>query len=119
MNLSTSRWRVIRRRARQNPLMVAGLVVCVAWVLISLGADRLAPADPMHQSVMERLQAPSTRYPFGTDQLGRDVLSRVLYGGRASLPAGLLVITSATLVGTVFGALAGYVVGLLLKVPAA
>ena len=112
MNLSTSRWRVIRRRARQNPLMVAGLVVCVAWVLISLGADWLAPADPMHQSVMERLQAPSTRYPFGTDQLGRDVLSRVLYGGRASLPAGLLVIASATLVGTVFGALAGYVGGM-------
>ncbi|MBP8974054.1 MAG: ABC transporter permease [Anaerolineae bacterium] len=112
MRLGNSRWHVLRRRAQQNPLMVAGLVVCLVWVLISLDADRLAPADPMHQSVMERLQAPSAQHLFGTDQLGRDVLSRVLYGGRTSLPAGVLVITSATLVGTIFGALAGYVGGL-------
>jgi len=112
MRLGNSRWHVLRRRAQQNPLMVAGLVVCLVWVLISLDADRLAPADQMRQSVMERLQAPSAQHLFGTDQLGRDVLSRVLYGGRTSLPAGVLVITSATLVGTIFGALAGYVGGL-------
>ncbi len=112
MRLSTSKQRMLRNRARQNPLMVAGLVVCLAWVLISLGADQIAPADPLRQNVMERLQGPSARHPFGTDQLGRDVLSRVLYGGRMSLPAGLLVIVSATVIGTVFGALAGYVGGL-------
>ncbi|GIV81096.1 MAG: peptide ABC transporter permease [Anaerolineae bacterium] len=111
MRLSDNNWRVIRNRARQNPLMVLGLIICLAWVLISLGAQQIAPADPLRQNVMERLQGPSERHLFGTDQLGRDVLSRVLYGGRTSLPAGLLVITSATIIGTLFGALAGYVGG--------
>ncbi len=111
MRLSDNNWRVIRNRARQNPLMVAGLIICLAWVLISLGAPQIAPADPLRQNVMERLQGPSERHLFGTDQLGRDVLSRVLYGGRTSLPAGLLVISSATIIGTLFGALAGYIGG--------
>jgi peptide/nickel transport system permease protein len=111
MRLSDNNWRVIRNRARQNPLMVVGLIICLAWVLISLGAAHIAPADPLRQNVMERLQGPSERHLFGTDQLGRDVLSRVLYGGRTSLPAGLLVITSATIIGTLFGALAGYIGG--------
>lgn len=111
MRLSTNNRRMIRNRARQNPLMVVGLLVCLAWALISLGAPQIAPADPLRQSVMERLQAPSERHLFGTDQLGRDVLSRVLYGGRTSLPAGLLVISSAMLIGTLFGALAGYIGG--------
>lgn len=111
MRLSDNNWRVIRNRARQNPLMVVGLIICLAWALISLGAPQIAPADPLRQNVMERLQGPSERHLFGTDQLGRDVLSRVLYGGRTSLPAGLLVISSATLIGTLFGALAGYIGG--------
>lgn len=97
---------------RQNPLMVAGAIICVIWIVISLGAEELAPYHPLDQSVMERLQGPSRDHLFGTDQLGRDVLSRVLYGGRTSLPAGILVVTSAMIVGTIFGAIAGYVGGL-------
>lgn len=104
--------RIIRLRMRQNPLMVVGVIVCVVWIIISLGASSLAPYDPLDQNVMQRLQGPSGDHWFGTDQLGRDVLSRVVYGGRTSLPAGLLVVISAMLVGTLFGAVAGYVGGL-------
>ncbi len=104
--------RVVRLRMRQNPLMVVGVIICVIWIAISLAAGEIAPYNPLDQNVMNRLQAPSREHIFGTDQLGRDVLSRVIYGGRTSLPAGLLVVVSAMVVGTVFGAVAGYVGGL-------
>ncbi|HVO71785.1 MAG TPA: ABC transporter permease [Aggregatilineaceae bacterium] len=107
-----STWRIIRLRARHNPLMVLGLLVAVAWLVISLGAGKLAPYNPLAQNVLGRFQPPNSQHLFGTDQLGRDVLSRVIYGGRISLPASLLVITSATLFGTLVGAIAGYVGGL-------
>jgi peptide/nickel transport system permease protein len=84
----------------------------VAWLVISLGAGKLAPYNPLAQNVLGRFQSPNAQHLFGTDQLGRDVLSRVMYGGRISLPASLLVITSATLFGTLVGAIAGYVGGL-------
>ena len=112
LNSSTIDWRLLRVRAGQNPLMVVGVIVCLAWIVISLLADQIAPYDPLAQDIMARLQGPSDAHWFGTDQLGRDVLSRVLYGGRTSLPAGLLVIASATVIGTIFGAIGGYVGGL-------
>lgn len=105
-------WHVVRARARQNPLMVAGLIVFALWIGISFAAGRLAPYDPLQQDIMGRLQGPSDAHWFGTDQLGRDVLTRVLYGGRTSLPAGILVIISATAIGTVLGAIGGYIGGL-------
>ncbi|HML23276.1 MAG TPA: ABC transporter permease [Aggregatilinea sp.] len=108
----TPRLNIIRRRARQNPLMVAGILICIAWIFVSIFAKYVAPYDPLEQSIMERLMGPSSAHLFGTDQLGRDVLSRVLYGGRISLPAGLLVVTSAMIIGTIFGAITGYVGGM-------
>ena len=104
-------WQLVLSRAAQNPLMVVGIVICAIWIVISLGAGWIAPYDPLAQDVMSRLQGPTDEHLFGTDQLGRDMLSRVLYGGRISLPSGLLVVGSATVVGTIFGALAGYVGG--------
>ena len=92
--------------------MVVCVIVCVVWIGVSLFAEQIAPYDPLAQDIMARLQGPSDAHWFGTDQLGRDVLSRVLYGGRTSLPAGLLVIASATVIGTIFGAIGGYVGGL-------
>lgn len=112
LNASSINWRLIRVRAGQNPLMVVGVIVCTVWMLISIFAGQLAPYDPFQQNVMARLQGPSETHWFGTDQLGRDVLARVLYGGRTSLPAGLLVIATATVIGTIFGAIGGYIGGL-------
>lgn len=103
--------KAIRSQTRKNPLMVVGLVVCILWFAVSLVPNLVAPYGPLEQNIRERLQPPSASHIFGTDQLGRDVLSRVLYGGRISLPAGLLVVVSAAIVGTVMGSVAGYIGG--------
>lgn len=96
---------------RRNPLVVVGLAIFLAWVFISVSAPWIAPYDPLKQDIVARLQPPSAEHWFGTDQLGRDVFSRVLYGGRLSLPAGILVIVVAGLIGTVLGAIAGFIGG--------
>ncbi len=96
---------------RQNPLAMAGAVIFVVWVLISLFAPRLAPFEPLAQNIVDRLQSPSGKHLFGTDQLGRDIFSRILFGGRLSIPAGVLVVLSAGIIGTVVGSLAGFIGG--------
>jgi len=103
--------KVIRSQTHKNPLMVGGLVICILWFAMSLVPNLVAPYGPLEQNIRERLQPPSASHFFGTDQLGRDVLSRVLYGGRISLPAGLLVVVSAAIVGTAMGSVAGYIGG--------
>jgi peptide/nickel transport system permease protein len=103
--------KVIRSQTRRNPLMVLGLVICILWFAVSLVPNLVAPYGPLEQNIRERLQPPSVNHILGTDQLGRDVLSRVLYGGRISLPAGLLVVVSAAIVGTAMGGVAGYIGG--------
>ena len=99
------------RFLRHNPLVLLGLAIFLLWVVISIGAPWIAPYDPLKQDIVARLQPPSADHWFGTDQLGRDVFSRVLYGGRLSLPAGILVIVIAGIIGTAIGALAGFIGG--------
>ncbi len=96
----------------RNPLMVVGLTIALLWIVISLVAPLLVPYSPVQQDMLYRLQPPDSVHAFGTDQLGRDVLARVMYGGRISLPAGLLVILASTIVGTVVGSVAGYAGGM-------
>ena len=102
----------VRYQAARNPLMVVGIVVCLFWFAITLTAPSLAPYGALEQNVTNRLQPPSTEHPFGTDQLGRDVLTRVMHGGRISLPAGLLVIVVAMVIGSAVGSVAGYLGGM-------
>ena len=102
---------VLLRFLRHNPLVVIGAVIFLAWVFISIFAAAIAPYDPLQQNIVDRLQAPSAQHWFGTDQLGRDVYSRVLYGGRLSIPAGILVIVVAGVLGTLLGGLAGFIGG--------
>jgi peptide/nickel transport system permease protein len=99
-----------RRRPRRvitDPLTVLGLTIAVAWIVIAIAAPLLAPYGPDAQD-FELLQPPSREHLFGTDELGRDVLSRVIYGSRLSLPLALLLVTLAVLLGGVLGAIAGY-----------
>jgi peptide/nickel transport system permease protein len=103
-----SRLALLARFCRRNPLVLAGGVVVLVWVVVSIAAPLLAPYGPLTQKVVERLQAPSANHLFGTDALGRDILSRVLYGGRISLPVGFLVVTVALVLGGMIGALAGF-----------
>ncbi len=99
------------RFLRRNPLALTGLLLVCAWALISLAAPLLAPHPPLEQNIVDRLQPPSPAHWFGTDQLGRDIFSRVLYGGRLSLPAGIAVVVVAGVLGTLLGALAGFLGG--------
>lgn len=93
-------------------MVVAGIVMLVVWTLAGLLAPVIAPVDPLQQDVMRRLEPPSNVHYFGTDELGRDILSRVLYGTRITIPAGLLVIVIGCTLGLFMGAIAGFVGGI-------
>ena len=95
------------RSALREPLTAIGAAVAVGWFLVALLAPLLAPFDPLAQSFVP-YSPPSADHPFGTDELGRDVLSRVIYGARISLPLGLLLVVLATTIGGILGGLAGY-----------
>ncbi len=105
--------RALRRFLKHRPATI-GLVVLVLLALTALFAPALSPYDPRAQDIMllGQPQPPSRAHPMGTDVLGRDMLSRVLYGARVSLAVGLLSATIAAAIGTLVGALAGYYRGL-------
>ena len=93
---------------RGNGLAMAGLAVVVAFVLLSLAAPLLAPYDPSIQNLEARLTFPSAAHWFGTDELGRDVLSRLLYGGRVTLGMVVAVVLIVAPLGLAIGCIAGY-----------
>jgi peptide/nickel transport system permease protein len=96
------------RFARRNPLVVIGVVVVLAWVLAAIGAPLIAPYGPLTQKVVDRLKPPTLAHWFGTDALGRDILTRVIFGARISIPVGVAVVVVALAVGGSVGAVAGY-----------
>ena len=97
----------IWKRFRKHPGAIAGSVILLILVLLCVFAP-LSPYDPEISNMEERYQPPSWSHPMGTDALGRDLLTRVLYGGRISLLVGLLVIGISISIGVPVGALAGY-----------
>jgi peptide/nickel transport system permease protein len=109
---SWQRRRPFANAAWRHPLAIAGLVIAGAWILIAIFAPWLAPHDPLEQTATSFIP-PSAGHWFGTDELGRDELSRVLYGARISIPLALLLVTLALLIGGTLGAVAGYFGGLM------
>lgn len=101
------------RRLRKNRLAVVGGVLLSVFVVMALFAPLLTPYDPLEQDLYNRLQSPSFDHPFGTDDFGRDILSRVIYGSRVSLRIGLVAVVIALALGTAIGLVAGYWGGLL------
>ncbi|NHK39125.1 ABC transporter permease subunit [Thermus thermophilus] len=104
------------RRLRRHKMAMASLVVIVLLVLMALFAPWIAPYDPTAQPTGEDVGAyyflpPSPEHPLGTDDLGRDVLSRIIYGSRISLLVGFAVALSSVVIGTLMGTLAGYYAG--------
>ena len=98
----------IAKFIRKNPLAVAGIVIWVIFILCAIFAPALAPFDPVEQNMDLRNSAPSLAHLFGTDNMGRDILSRVIYGARISIPSGILVVILACAFGSLYGAIAGY-----------
>jgi peptide/nickel transport system permease protein len=99
------------RPAWRQPLAIAGAVIAVGWLVVAIFAPFIAPHDPLAQTFAPS-QSPSGAHLFGTDELGRDVLSRVIYGSRVSVPIALLLVSLAGLIGGLVGSLAGYFRGL-------
>jgi ABC-type dipeptide/oligopeptide/nickel transport system permease subunit len=93
--------------AWRQPLAIAGVTIAAIWIVIAVFAPLLAPHDPLGQSFTPA-QGPTWAHLFGTDELGRDVLSRVVYGSRVSLPIALVLVGLAAVIGSTVGAIAGY-----------
>ena len=96
------------RRLRVNRLVVIGTTLTLLIVLATLLANVLAPYDPIALNARHRLEAPSTEFRFGTDRLGRDVLSRVVYGARSSLGIAASSVAVALVLGSALGLVAGF-----------
>ncbi|MEV0493198.1 ABC transporter permease [Streptomyces atratus] len=103
-----SQWADIRARFLANKLAVVGLVILVVLVLVAIFAPLLAPFDPLRQDLTNTLQAPNGEHLLGTDALGRDQLSRLVYGSRIAMIVGIASIFVACSIGIILGALAGY-----------
>lgn len=103
------------KRALKDPSFVIGTAIVVAVSLIALFAPYVAPTDPSTISLMARNAPPAlgSEYPLGADAIGRDVLTRIVYGSRISLTVGLISVAIAVVIGTIVGLIAGYVGGLL------
>ena len=105
--LPTEGWRVWARRFLRNRSAVWGAALVLGFLIVAL-VGQVMPYDPMAQNLAERLSAPSFAHPLGTDDLGRDLLQRIVAGAWISLQVGLLSVAIALILGTALGTLAGY-----------
>jgi peptide/nickel transport system permease protein len=109
---SRSYWFVVARQLRQEPVAMASAVVLLLIICAAVFAPWLAPADPFKASMLKRLlPIGSSGYWLGTDELGRDMVTRLMYGGRLSLLMGVVPVFAAFFIGTSIGLFAGYVGG--------
>ena len=105
-------WANVLRRLARDKVAMACLAVLVLILLAAIFAPLIAPGDPYRGSIIRRLRPIGTEgYPLGTDELGRDMLTRLIYGGRLSLFMGIVPVLNAFLIGTFLGVVAGYVGG--------
>ena len=106
--LAISFRRQVAGNARHNPLAAAGVVLVILFLILALFAPWIAPQDPASIHLPTRLDAPSPAHWFGTDELGRDILSRTIYGARISMLVGSCVVLTSLGVGLIIGSIAGY-----------
>jgi peptide/nickel transport system permease protein len=97
-----------RRAARGNPLAATGIVLVAAFLTCAIFAPWIAPQDPAHIDLPARLVGPSSAHWCGTDELGRDILSRLIYGSRISMLVGSCVVAASLALGLIVGSIAGY-----------
>jgi peptide/nickel transport system permease protein len=111
MALSTT-WNTAAALGRRNVLASIGMVLVAVFVVFALFAPWIAPQNPSNIDLPSRLQPPSGAHWFGTDELGRDIFSRVVYGARISMLVGSSVVAGSLLLGLILGSIAGYYGGL-------
>jgi peptide/nickel transport system permease protein len=110
--MASTTWNTAATLGRRNVLASIGLVLVAVFVVFALFAPWIAPQNPSNIDLPSRLQPPSGAHWFGTDELGRDIFSRVIYGARISMLVGSSVVAGALLLGLVLGSIAGYYGGL-------
>lgn len=101
-------WNTATALGRHNRMAAAGMVLVAVFVVFAVFAPWIAPKDPAAIDLPSRLQGPSAAHWFGTDELGRDIISRVVYGARISMLVGSSVVAGSLLLGLIFGCIAGY-----------
>lgn len=101
-----------RRLGAPSALIYIGGALCLFWVVVALAAPWLAPCDPIAQNLSATLQPPGAAHPFGTDNFGRDVLSRIIWGSRLDLQMGIFGVVFPFIIGTIIGVASGYAGGL-------
>ncbi len=108
--LTSEHWQLQRsaRLARRNPLAAVGVVLVLVFMVCAIFAPWLAPQDPAHIDLPNRLERPSSHHLCGTDELGRDILSRLIWGARISMFVGSSVVACSLFLGLIIGSLAGY-----------
>ncbi|MEM7111201.1 MAG: ABC transporter permease [Chloroflexota bacterium] len=109
------RWRVARtlfKHAIQQPLLAISVMIIATVIIVSITAPWIAPYEPDQQTLLDRLQLPSSDHWLGTDHLGRDVLSRLMYAGRFSLTVTTIALLLSAILGTILGAISGRAGGL-------
>lgn len=97
---------------KKSPLTLTGFIIFLGFVIIAISAPYLAPYDPYEMNLDLAFQPPTWKHPFGTDEMGRDILSRVIWGSRISLRVGVTVVGISMCIGVILGALAGYIGGI-------
>ena len=111
-----SQLKEVWRRFCRNKQAMIGLAMLFLLIFAAVFANVIAPYDPVEQNLLIRLQGPSAAHWFGTDELGRDIFSRILYGARISLTVGLIAVSISCVAGCALGAIAGYYGGILVTV---
>src|SRR5262249_46026177 len=106
-NLSTA-FMTLPHLARRNPLAATGVVFVTFFVICAIFAPWIAPADPAHINLATRLAPPSWLQICGSDELGRDILSRLIYGSRISMLVGSCVVAISFAIGLIIGSISGY-----------
>ena len=101
-------WKIFWRRFRRNKLAMLGALIIFSLAVVAVIAPLIAPFNPNQQDILHRLEPPSRKHPLGTDDLGRDLFSRVIYGTRVSLLVGFVAIGIAIIIGSFLGLLSGY-----------
>ncbi len=101
-------WKIFWRRFRRNKLALFGALIILSLTVVAVIAPLIAPFHPNEQDILHRLEPPSRKHLLGTDDLGRDLLSRIIYGTRVSLLVGFVAVGIAIIIGTLLGLLSGY-----------
>jgi len=107
------RWLSSLPKVVRSPIAIGAMTVVALWLVLAAAAPLVAPYPPLLQNIPERLSPPGPTHWLGTDPLGRDILSRILFGGRISIPVGIGAVTLAAIIGTVVGSIAGWFKGVL------